>query len=46
MEKQAMGTSLHCWAQGPKSQSTNIILHIQTARGRNTDLALGSLSQT
>ena len=39
MEKQAMGISLHCWTQGPKSQSTNIVLHIQTPRGRNTDLA-------
>ena len=46
MEKQAMDVSLHCWTQGPKSQSTNIILYMQTARGRNTDLALGSLSQT
>ena len=25
MEKQAMGISLHCWTQGPKSQSTNIV---------------------
>ena len=46
MEKQAIGISLHCWTQGPKSQSTNVVLRIQTPRGRNTDLALGSLSQT
>ena len=45
MEKQAMGLSLHLWTQRPKSQITNIILHIQTPRGRNTDLALGSVSQ-
>ena len=46
MEKQAMRISLHCWTQRPKSQSTNIVFRIQTPRGRNTDLALGSLSQT
>ena len=40
MEKQAIGISLHCWTQGPKSQSTNVVLPIQTPRGRNTDLVL------
>ena len=46
MEKQAMDISPHCWTQRSKSQSTNIVLHIQTPRGRNTDLVLGVLSQT
>ena len=39
MEKQAISISLHCWTQGHKSQSTNIVLHIQTSKGRNTELA-------
>ena len=46
MEKEAMDISPHCWTQKSKSQSTDIVLHIQTPRGRNTDLALGGLSQT
>ena len=46
MAKQAMDISLHCWTQRSKSPSTNLVLHIQTPRGRNTDLVLGGLSQT